>query len=367
MRSFYTSGNPERAPVSFLTAMTMIDLRSDTLTVPTSDMREAMARAPVGDDVYGEDSTINELQRYVAELLGKEAALYVPSGCMGNQICLKIHTKTGDEVIVDSEAHIFHYETAAPSIISGVQLHPVRSQNGVFALDDVREAIRPSQYYFPETTLFCMENTHNRYGGTVIPLEHIRECEQVAREHGLAFHCDGARLWNACAATGISPAEYAAPFDTLSVCLSKGLGAPVGSLIVGTHEHIDRARKWRKILGGGMRQAGILAAAGLYVLHHHRDLLQQDHINAASFTRILAQSDHINIDPASVQTNIVVFGYPADVNFVVFAERCKERNVLISASRPGYARAVFYHQIDASAAEEAARVVVETLEVLCSR
>lgn len=345
----------------------MIDLRSDTLTVPTEAMREAMARAPVGDDVYGEDPTINELQQYAAELLGKEATLFVPTGCMGNQICLKIHTRTGDEVIVDSEAHIFHYETGAPAIISGVQLYPVRSRNGVFNPDNLREAVRPPQYYFPETTLFCMENTHNRYGGAVVPLAHIRECEQVAREHGLAFHCDGARLWNACAATGLSPAEYAAPFDTLSVCLSKGLGAPVGSLIAGTSGHIEKARKWRKILGGGMRQAGILAAAGLYVLRHHRSLLVRDHANAARFAGILATSSHIDIDPAAVQTNIVVFGYPADVDFAVFADRCRERDVLISASRPGYARAVFYHQISDDAAEDAARVVVDVLETLCSR
>ena len=344
----------------------MIDLRSDTLTVPTEEMRELMARAPVGDDVYGEDPTVNRLQEYTAELLGKEAALFVPTGCMGNQICLKIHTKEGDEVLVDSESHIFHYETAAPAVISRVQLYTVRSDNGVFSLTDLRDAVRPPQYYFPETTLFCMENTHNRYGGTVIPIEHIRECGEFAREHGLAFHCDGARLWNACAATGIGPAEYAAPFDTLSVCLSKGLGAPVGSLIAGTRKHIERARKWRKLLGGGMRQAGVLAAAGLHALQSHRSLLARDHEHAALFAGIIAESPHVRIASA-VQTNIVVFSYPPSVDFDALAQQCRLRNVLISSGRTGYARAVFYHQISRSDAEEAARAVVDALVFLHSR
>lgn len=344
----------------------MIDVRSDTLTVPTEAMREVMMRAPVGDDVYGEDPTVNELQEYGASLLGKEAALFVPSGCMGNQICIKIHTQTGNEVIVDSEAHIFHYETAAPAVISGVQLHTVASDNGIFALGRLRDAVRPKEYYFPTTALLCMENTHNRYGGTVIPIEHIRACAEIAREYGLAFHCDGARLWNACAATGVAPAEYAAPFDTLSVCLSKGLGAPIGSLIVGEHKHIELARKWRKLLGGGMRQAGMIAAAGLHALQHHRALLPHDHEHASLFAGILAQSEHIAIDTASVETNIVVFGYPEAINFSVFAGQCKERGVLISASRPGYARAVFYHQVNREQAEAAARVVVEVLALLSS-
>ncbi len=325
-----------------------------------------MARAPVGDDVYGEDPTVNRLQETAAELCGKEAALFVPTGCMGNQICLKIHTKEGDEVIVDSESHIFHYETAAPAVISRVQLYTVRSGNGIFSPGDLRDAVRPPQYYFPETTLFCMENTHNRYGGVVIPIEHIRECEQFAREHGLAFHCDGARLWNACAATGISPQEYAAPFDTLSVCLSKGLGAPVGSLILGTRAHIEKARKWRKLLGGGMRQAGVLAAAGLYALQHHRDLLVRDHENAALFADILAASPLVRMESAA-QTNIVVFGYPPSMDFDALALECRSRNVLISAGRTGYARAVFYHQVSRNDAEQAARVVAEAIELLHSR
>ncbi len=344
----------------------MTDLRSDTLTAPTEEMRELMARAPVGDDVYGEDPTVNQLQDIAAELLGKEAALFVPTGCMGNQICLKIHTKEGDEVIVDSEAHIFHYETAAPAVISRVQLYTVRSDNGIFSIGDLRDAVRPPQYYFPETTLFCMENTHNRYGGVVIPLEHVQECGQFAREYGLAFHCDGARLWNACAATGISPKDYAAPFDTLSVCLSKGLGAPVGSLIVGTRKHIEKARKWRKLLGGGMRQAGILAAAGLHALQNHRELLVHDHDHAALFARILAESPLVRIE-SGVQTNIVVFGYPPSIEFDAFARECQARNVLISSGRTGYARAVFYHQVSRSDAERAAEAVVDALRFLHSR
>lgn len=341
----------------------MIDLRSDTLTTPTDEMRELMARAPVGDDVYGEDPTVNLLQEYAAELLGKAAALWVPTGCMGNQICLKIHTKEGDEVVVDSESHIFHYETAAPAVISRVQLHTVRSVNGIFSIADLRDAVRPPQYYFPETTLFCMENTHNRYGGVVVPVEHIRECGQFAREHNLVFHCDGARLWNACAATGLSPKEYAEPFDTLSVCLSKGLGAPVGSLIVGTRAHIEKARKWRKLLGGGMRQVGVLAAAGLHALQQHRSLLVHDHEHAALFASIIASSPLVRIE-SPVQTNIVVFGYPPSVGFDALASECRARNVLISSGRTGYARAVFYHQVSRSDAEEAAHAVVDALSIL---
>lgn len=336
----------------------MIDLRSDTVTVPTPEMRRAMAEAPVGDDVYGEDPTVNALQEYAADLLGKEAALFVPTGVMGNQIGLALHTRRGDEVIVEGESHIFHYETGAPAMLSGVQLYCIPSENGAPEPETIRRAIRPGEYYFTRTALLCLENTHNRHGGTVLPLEYIRTAASIAREAGIAFHCDGARLWNACAATGISPRDYAAEFDTLSVCLSKGLGAPAGSLIVGTKDHITAARKYRKIFGGGMRQAGILAAAGLHALQFHRELLPQDHENARLFSTQLAESGAVSIDLAGVQTNIVVFALHDSSAMSGVIEKCRQRGVIVSAGRPGVIRAVFHFQVSRADALAAARVVI---------
>ncbi|MFN8359513.1 MAG: GntG family PLP-dependent aldolase [Candidatus Kapaibacterium sp.] len=340
----------------------MIDLRSDTVTVPTDAMRDAMANAPVGDDVYGEDPTVNELQEYAADLLGKEAALYVPAGVMGNQICIALHTQTGDEVIVEGESHIFHYETSAPAIIAGVQLHCVPSPSGEMSEESLRRAIRPSDYYFPRTSLICLENTHNRHGGTLVGLDYIRQTAELARENNCAFHCDGARLWNASAATGIAPKDYAAEFDTLSVCLSKGLGAPVGSLIVGRNEHIHAARKWRKILGGGMRQVGILAAAGLHALKFHREALAGDHRHARDFAERLASSPYIRINLDSVQTNIVVFGFPSSINPLEFIAACKQQGLLVSQGRTGWMRAVFHFQVSEQDAQAAAEIVVRAVE-----
>lgn len=336
----------------------MIDLRSDTVTVPTPEMRRAMAEAPVGDDVYGEDPTVNALQEYAADLLGKEAALFVPTGVMGNQIGLALHTRRGDEVIVEGESHIFHYETGAPAMLSGVQLHCISSENGAPTPETIRRAIRPGEYYFTRTALLCLENTHNRHGGTVLSLEYIRTAAAIAREVGIAFHCDGARLWNACAATGIFPRDYATEFDTLSVCLSKGLGAPAGSLIVGTKDHITAARKYRKIFGGGMRQAGILAAAGLHALQFHRELLPQDHENARLFATQLAESGAVSIDLAAVQTNIVVFALHDASAMSSVIEKCRQHGVLVSAGRPGVIRAVFHFQVSRADALVAARAVI---------
>lgn len=336
----------------------MIDLRSDTVTVPTPEMRRAMAEAVVGDDVFSEDPTVNQLQEYAADLLGKEAALFVPSGCMGNQIALAVHAKTGDEVIVEGESHIFHYETTAPSIIARVQVRCVASQKGAMTPEDVEAAIRPGAYYFPRTSVVCVENTHNRHGGTVLSLDYLKELGQVCTQHTLAYHCDGARLWNACAATGISPKDYAAPFDTLSVCLSKALGAPVGSLIVGKKEHIEVARRWRKILGGGMRQAGVIAAAGLYALQHHRQKLVEDHEHARSFARILHESGNIVVDNYPVETNIVVFKPREATPVAEFIERCSARGLRISSGREGgWLRAVFHHQVNAEDSLRAAEII----------
>ena len=344
--------------------MQVIDLRSDTLTKPTPEMRRLMAEAPVGDDVYGEDPTVNELQDYGAALLGKEAALFVPSGVMGNQICINIHTQPGDEVIVDSEAHIFHYETAAPAVISQVQLRPVCTRQGVFDLAALPDAVRSPDYHNPRSSLLCIENTHNRYGGAVVSQEHVQACGEFARAHDMAFHCDGARLWNACAASGIEPAEYVAACDTVSVCLSKGLGAPVGSLIAGSREHMQKALKVRKMLGGGMRQAGIVAAAGLYVLKEHRALLVGDNEKAQTFARELLESQAVEVDLAAVQSNMVVFATPAGIQADKLMAACRERGLLIALIKPGFMRAVFYHQVPTELAVTAAQRLVDAIQSL---
>jgi len=284
----------------------MIDLRSDTVTRPSAGMREAMSRAEVGDDVFGEDPTVKALQERIAGMLGKEAALYVPSGTMGNQICIKVHTQAGDEVIAERGSHVFNYETAGAAFLSAVQIHPVEGQRGVLGIEEVRQAIRPKLYYMPRTRLVCVENTHNRAGGTITPLESFAALSSFARGGGLKVHLDGARLWNACVATGVAPSAYAAHADSVSVCLSKGLGAPVGSVIAGTTEFIQEARHYRKIFGGGMRQAGIIAAAGIYALDHNIDRLREDHEKASVFARAVGGIPGIEIDPLTVQTNIII-------------------------------------------------------------
>ncbi len=342
----------------------MIDLRSDTVTQPTDEMRRVMAQAPVGDDVFGEDPSVNALQEYVADLLGKEAALFVPSGVMGNQIALAVHCHPGEEVIVEAASHIITYETAAPAVIARVQLVGIPSAFGQMSLEAIEQAIRPPEYYFPRTRLICLENTHNRHGGTVLPVAYIYEVAALARRCGLALHCDGARLWNACVATGISPRQYTEPFDTVMVSFSKGLGAPVGSALVGSREFIASARKWRKLLGGGMRQAGILAAAALYALQHHWERLHEDHEHARLFAQILAESALVEIEPQRVQTNIVIFRYPAPVPFAAFAEACRREGVLLSQGLPGWARAVFHLHVDRKQAMEAAHRVLRAVRSL---
>lgn len=285
----------------------MIDLRSDTITKPSKEMREAMASAEVGDDVYGEDPTVNKLQEKIAELLGKKAALFVPSGTMGNQLCIKSHTQPWDEVICDKDAHIYNYESGSIAGLSHVQVMPVNGKNGIFTADQVEEVIRPEAYYLPKTKLVCVENTHNRGGGSIFPIDEIKKIKNVVDKYGLKFHLDGARLWNASIATGISMKEYASYFDSVSVCLSKGLGAPVGSVIAGSKEFIKIAHRYRKAWGGGMRQAGILAAAGLFAIEHNFKRLAEDHRRAKYFAKEISKISRIKIDPDLVQTNIVLF------------------------------------------------------------
>ncbi|MFA5011101.1 MAG: low-specificity L-threonine aldolase [Ignavibacteria bacterium] len=321
--------------------MNKIDLRSDTVTKPSKKMREAIFNAEVGDDVFGEDPTVIKLQEKCADISGKESALFVTTGCLGNQLAIKSHTKQGDEVICESESHIFHYETSAPSIISNVQLHIVPGINGVMNPEDIRIAIRSSEYYFPKTTLICIENTHNRAGGTIQPLENLKEIYELAKDNGIKLHIDGARIFNASVATGISLKEYAKYCDSISFCFSKGLGAPVGSILCGEKGFIETAHKWRKILGSGMRQSGIIAAAALYALENNVERLSEDHDKARYFAEEISKIDGFNVNLDNVQTNIVVFSY-SKKSKKEFINLLENNGVRISSGSYENLRAVFH-------------------------
>ncbi len=284
----------------------VVDLRSDTVTRPSPAMREAMATAVVGDDVFDDDPTVHALQDQVAALCGKERGLFVPSGTMGNQLALRSLTAPGDEVLVERECHIFNYEAGAPAALSGVQLHPLAGVRGALAPAQVEAAVRRPDSHHPPTRLLCLENTHNRAGGAVIPLPALAAAANAARGRGLAVHLDGARLWNAAAATGTPLAAWAEPFDTVMMCFSKGLGAPIGSILVGEAAVLERARRFRKMFGGGMRQVGVLAAAARFALDHHRDRLADDHRRARRLAELAARAPGLSADPAGVETNIVL-------------------------------------------------------------
>lgn len=286
--------------------MDYIDLRSDTVTRPSSGMLDAMRSAEVGDDVFGEDPTVNSLQKRVSALFGKEDSLFVPSGTMGNQLCIKTHTEPGDEVIVEQESHVFLYETGAPGLLSGVQIRPLPGLRGILPADGLRNAIRPRLYYYPPTKLICLENTHGRSAGSIYPLEAILEVAAIAKEHGIALHLDGARIWNAHIATGVPLDELARNFDSLSVCFSKGLGAPIGSVILGSSGFIAKARRFRKIFGGGMRQVGILAAAAHYAIDHNLSRLREDHKKASHIARELESLKSFQGKILPVETNMVI-------------------------------------------------------------
>ncbi|MCK6600403.1 MAG: low specificity L-threonine aldolase [Bacteroidetes bacterium] len=308
-----------------------IDLRSDTVTRPSKEMLEAMKQAPVGDDVYGEDPSVNSLQKFSAELFGKEAGLFVPSGTMGNQLCLRAHTEPGDEVICDYKAHIFNYESGAAGNLSQVQLHPLHGKHGILEVDQIREAIREKAYWNPWTKLIALENTGNKAGGTVYPLERIRAIHEFAREKGLLLHLDGARLWNAHIESGIPLKEYARYFDSLSVCFSKGLGAPVGSMVLGTESFIRKVHRFRKMWGGGMRQAGSLAAACRFAVTHHLEGIRQDHIHLGILAEAFSKIPGVSIDWETVRTNILI----ADVSgtgktAAEWSALLKEENILVS-------------------------------------
>jgi threonine aldolase len=342
--------------------MTRIDLRSDTVTSPSPGMRHAMAAAPVGDDQYGEDPSVNRLQERIAELLGKEAALFVPSGTMANQIGLKLLTRPGDEVVVGDEAHLVWHEAGAGAANSGVQFAVV-GRGGLFTAADLRAAYKPPGHIvFPATTLVAVENTHNRGGGVVFPQAEAVAICVAARDLGMASYLDGARLFNAAAASGRSLAELAAPFDVVSVALSKGLGCPVGSLIAGRREDISRAVRVRRMFGGAMRQSGILAAAGLWALDHNLARLPEDHANARLLAERLAGLRGVSLDLATVQTNIVIFrmgeGAPDAATIVA---RAQEAGVLISAFGARTIRAVTHLDVSRADCELAADRLVQIL------
>ncbi len=337
----------------------MIDLRSDTVTKPSQAMRNAMANAEVGDDVYKEDPTANRLQKVCAELFGKEDALFVPSGVMGNQLCLNVLTQPGDEIICDKNAHIFQFESGSPAMLSGLSMNLLDGKNGIITPEQVEKAIRPTTaYYMPRTKVIEVENTHNVAGGVVHPIENIKALKTLADKHNLKMHMDGARLWNASAATGISLAEYSSYFDTISVCLSKGLGAPVGSIILGEKSMIEEAFRVRKGWGGGMRQIGILAAAGLYAIENNFNRLSEDHKNAKELANHLAKIDGVEIDTSLVETNILMFNLTT-ISAEDVVSKLKEKGLLISAMGVRTIRAVTHLDISADDITKAKQIFTE--------
>ena len=339
-----------------------IDLRSDTVTKPTPAMREAMFQAEVGDDVYGEDPTVNALQEKAAALLGHEAALFVSSGTMANQLAIRTLTSLGDDVLMNEDAHPFRYESGAPAAVSSVQLHTLPAKRGIMTAAQIEAAINPDDIHFPPTSLVCLENTHNRGGGAIYPLETIAEISAVAKRRGLAMHLDGARLFNACVASGVKPAEYARHFNTVSFCLSKGLGAPVGSMLAGDRDIIKRARRWRKMLGGGMRQIGFLAAAGIYALDHHIDRLAEDHENARLMAEGLSRIQGLETSPDEVETNIVLFRIIRQgLTPVALQAELARTGLLVTVFGPDQIRAVTHLDVSRSEIEQAVGIIARVM------
>jgi threonine aldolase len=340
--------------------MDYIDLRSDTVTKPTDEMREAMARAEVGDDVYLEDPTVNRLQELAAEIVGKEAALFVPSGTMGNVVCIKLHTQPGQEVITEERSHIFNGEMAAMAAICGTLAQTVRGEEGILEWTTIEAAIRPSTYYVAQTGLITLENTHNHAGGTVMPLRGLKDICDRAHERGIPVHLDGARIFNAGIALKCDVRDLVAPVDSVMFCLSKGLGAPIGSLIAGTREFIDRALPVRRMFGGAMRQVGVIAAAGLIALEKMTARLVEDHVNARLLADGLAQIPGVRIDPERVQTNIVVFDIQETrMSMDDLSAKLKERGVLANGINPREMRMVTHKDVSRKDCETALEITAE--------
>jgi threonine aldolase len=338
----------------------IVDLRSDTVTRPSGAMREAIARAEVGDDVLGDDPTVNRLQEHMAAMLGKPAALYVPSGSMANQVAIRAATEPGDEVICDITTHSYNYETGGPAALSGVSMRLLEGRRGIYSAADVRGAIRPSNAHFPRSRMVIIENTNNRGGGAVWPVRTVQEISATAREFGLHLHIDGARLMNACTAAGLKPTDYTQHADSVSLCFSKGLGAPVGSIVAGPQPFIDRCRRFRKMFGGAMRQAGLLAAAALYAVENNVARLAQDHANAKFLAESIARLPGIVLNPAEVETNIVIFDIEPRLGTAErFAERLREQGVWMFATGPQRLRAVTHLDVSREQLERAVGVICD--------
>ena len=341
----------------------MIDLRSDTVTKPTPAMREAMARAEVGDDVFGDDPTLNHLQALAAEIMGKQAALFVPSGTMGNLAALLAHCGRGQEALLGDESHIYHYEAGGASALGGIVYHTLpTTAAGEIAVDDLRAAVRPSyDAHAAQAGVICLENTHNRCGGVVLSLDYLDQVRALAAELELPLHLDGARMFNAAVALGIDVRQIAERFDSVQFCLSKGLGAPVGSVVAGSEQFIRRVHRMRKMLGGGMRQAGVLAAAGLIALTEMPKRLHEDHAHARMLAEQLAHHPALTLDLAAVQTNIIVFAVSMPV--ALFVETLRERGVLVVPFK-GQVRAVTHNDVSAEDCRQAAQIMCDVLDTM---
>lgn len=338
-------------------AASLIDLRSDTVTRPTPAMRKAMAEAVVGDDVLGDDPTVIALQERIAAIMGKEAACFVPTGTMANQTAIRAQTEPGDEVIAHADSHIIHYETGSPAALSGVMIRPLSGPAGLFDEADVNEAVRTDTVHSPHSALLLIENTQNRGGGAVWPIEQVERVSRAGRSRGLRVHLDGARIWNACAATGLQPADYAKQFDTVSCCFSKGLGAPAGSAVAGNRATIARVARFRKMFGGTMRQSGVLAAAALHAMDYHRDRLSEDHANARRLAEALGNCRGLTI-PLKVETNMCFVDLDARIGPASdFCSRMKAGGVLALPTGPRRVRFVCHLDVDAAMIDRAIGVI----------
>lgn len=335
-----------------------VDLRSDTVTTPTPGMLRAMTEAETGDDVFGEDPTVNAFQERMADLFGFEAGLFVPSGVMGNQVCLKLLTRPGEEVIIDRTGHVFNYENSSAALISSVQLHPVEGRRGKISGPLIRAAMRSGRDWEPVSSAVVIENTTNKGGGACYDRSELVEIRDTARELGLKVHLDGARIWNAVTAREIPPSFYGSVADTMTVSFSKGLGAPVGSMVLGSREAMKEARRYRKMLGGGMRQIGLLAAAADYAVRNHLPLLEEDHRRAGELAGTAARCERLEIDPSTVETNIVIFRLK-EGGAEEAIEELKSRGVLMVPFGPETVRATFHFQVDDAALEHSRKTLKE--------
>ena len=336
--------------------MTLIDLRSDTVAMPSPEMRQAMVTAPLGDDVFGDDPTTNKLMEVAAGRMGKAAAAFVPSGTMGNLIGIAVNAQSGEELIADADSHAFYYETAGAAAVCGVQIRPVLTEAGVMSPEQVRQAVRPrDDPHQPITAAITFENTHNRHGGVVWPLDDLRAASDAAHAQGLRVHLDGARIFNAAVALGVEVAEIAACADTVTFCLSKGLACPVGSIFCGSQEDVEQALRWRKRLGGGMRQVGVLAAAGLIALDKMVDRLAEDHANARTLAEGLAELPGVRCDLSRVQTNLVYFDLDT-MRAPAFTDACAKRGLLSDSIGPSRMRFVTHYGIDSEDVQTALKV-----------